>query len=158
MKTRLMAAILLAMCLVLPCASAQTLPDLTTFSPGLTRVSERLGRGERTEMTAQLSVRDMLYARDVSLLQAMLSGMQLTYSGSGMLCEGGDTLTLTRGGETLFSAGLVRSGQSAELTVNGRTLGLDLTDSGWAELAAAGDALTGTALLDRVPLLSLIHI
>ena len=154
MKTRLMAAILLAMCLVLPCASAQTLPDLTTFSPGLTRVSERLGRGERTEMTAQLSVRDMLYARDVSLLQAMLSGTQLTYSGSGMLCEGGDTLTLTRGGETLFSVGLVRSGQSAELTVNGRTLGLDLTDSGWAELAAAGDALTGTALLDRVPLLS----
>ena len=154
MKTRLMVAVLLAMCLMLTCASAQTLPDLTTFSPGLTRVSERLGRGERTEMTAQLSVRDMLYARDVSLLQAMLSGTRLAYSGGGTLCEGGDTLTLTRGGETVFSAGLVRSGQSAELTVNGRTFGLDLVDSEWAELAAAGDALTGMALLNRVPLLS----
>ena len=154
MKTRLMVAVLLAMCLMLTCASAQTLPDLTTFSPGLTRVSERLGHGERTEMTAELSVRDMLYARDVSLLQAMLSGTQLAYSGGGTLCEGGDTLTLTRGGKTVFSAGLVRSGQSVELTVNGRTFGLDLVDGGWAELAAAGDALTGMALLSRVPLLS----
>lgn len=153
MKYRLMTALVLVLCLMFTCAAAQTLPDLTVFSPGLTRVSEKLGSGEAVEMTAELSVKDMLYARDVSLLQAMLDGVQLAYSGGGTLAQGGDALALTRGGETLFSAELIRSGENAELSVNGEPFGLRLPD-GWAGLAEAGDALSGTALVNRVPLLS----
>ena len=155
MKYRLMIAALLAMCLAFSCAAAQTLPDLTLFSPGLAQVSQRLGQGEQVEMTAELSVRDMLYVRDVSLLQAMLEGMQLTYTGGGTLTEGSDALTLTRGEETLLETGVVRSGEKAEITVNGAVFGLDLTDSRWREAAAVGDRLSGMALLDRVPLLSI---
>jgi len=154
MKYRLMIALLLVMCLAFSCASAQTLPDLTVFSPGLTRMSEKLGQGEKVEMTAELGVKDMLYARDVSLLQAMLSGTQLAYTGSGTLEAGGDALTLSRGEETLFSAELIRDGENAELSVNERVFGLDLSDDGWGELAAAGDALSEAALVNRVPLLS----
>ena len=155
MKYRLMIAALLAMCLAFSCAAAQTLPDLTTFSPGLAQVSQRLEQGEQVEMTAELSVRDMLYVRDVSLLQAMLEGMQLTYTGGGTLTEGSDALTLTRGEETLLETGVVRSGEKAEITVNGTVFGIDLTDSKWLEAAAVGDRFSGMALLDRVPLLSI---
>ena len=72
MKYRLMTVLLLMLCLLFSGAAAQTLPDLTVFSPGLTQMSEKLERGEQVEMTAELAVRDMLYARDLSLLQAML--------------------------------------------------------------------------------------
>ena len=154
MKYRLMTALLLVMCLAFSCAAAQTLPDLTTFSPGLTRASDKLGGGERVEMTAELGVKDMLYVRDVSLLQAMLDGMQLTYAGSGTLKEGSDALTLTRGGETIFTAGMARRDAQAEIAVNGKPYGISLEGETWAEMADAGDALAGMAVLDRVPLVS----
>ena len=155
MKYRLMIALLLAMCLAFSCAAAQMLPDLTTFSPGLTRASEKLGQGAQVEMTAELDVKDMLYARDLSLLQAMLSGMQLAYTGGGTLEAGSDVVTLTREGETLFSAGMVRSGQQAEVSVNDRVFGAELPGENWKAFASAGDALSGMAIVNRVPLLSI---
>ena len=153
MKYRLMTALLLMLCLLLSGAAAQTLPDLTVFSPGLTQMSEKLERGEQVEMTAELTVRDMLYARDLSLLQAMLDGMQLVYSGGGTLREGCDALKLIRSGETLFAADLVRNGLNAELSVNDRTFGLCLPE-GFSGIAAAGDWISGAAILNRVPLIS----
>ena len=153
MKYRLMTVLLLMLCLLFSGAAAQTLPDLTVFSPGLTQMSEKLERGEQVEMTAELAVRDMLYARDLSLLQAMLDGMQLVYSGGGTLREGCDALKLIRSGETLFAADLVRNGLNAELSVNDRTFGLCLPE-GFSEIAAAGDWISGEAILNRVPLIS----
>lgn len=153
MKYRLMTVLLLMLCLLFSGAAAQTLPDLTVFSPGLTQMSEKLERGEQVEMTAELAVRDMLYARDLSLLQAMLDGMQLVYSGGGTLREGCDALTLIRSGETLFAADLVRNGLNAELSVNDRTFGLCLPE-GFSGIAAAGDWISGEAILNRVPLIS----
>ena len=153
MKYRLMTVLLLMLCLLFSGAAAQTLPDLTVFSPGLTQMSEKLERGEQVEMTAELAVRDMLYARDLSLLQAMLDGMQLVYSGGGTLREGCDALKLIRSGETLFAADLVRNGLNAELSVNDRTFGLCLPE-GFSGIAAAGDWISGAAILNRVPLIS----
>lgn len=153
MKYRLMTVLLLMLCLLFSGAAAQTLPDLTVFSPGLTQMSEKLERGEQVEMTAELAVRDMLYARDLSLLQAMLDGMQLVYSGGGTLREGCDALTLIRSGETLFAADLVRNRLNAELSVNDRTFGLCLPE-GFSGIAAAGDWISGEAILNRVPLIS----
>lgn len=153
MKYRLMTVLLLMLCLLFSGAAAQTLPDLTVFSPGLTQMSEKLERGEQVEMTAELTVRDMLYARDLSLLQAMLDGMQLVYSGGGTLREGCDALKLIRSGETLFAADLVRNGLNAELSVNDRTFGLCLPE-GFSGIAAAGDWISGEAILNRVPLIS----
>ena len=153
MKYRLMTVLLLMLCLLFSGAAAQTLPDLTVFSPGLTQMSEKLERGEQVEMTAELAVRDMLYARDLSLLQAMLDGMQLVYSGGGTLREGCDALKLIRSGETLFAADLVRNGLNAELSVNDRTFGLCLPE-GFSGIAAAGDWISGEAILNRVPLIS----
>ena len=153
MKYRLMTVLLLMLCLLFSGAAAQTLPDLTVFSPGLTQMSEKLERGEQVEMTAELAVRDMLYARDLSLLQAMLDGMQLVYSGGGTLREGCDALKLIRSGETLFAADLVRNGLNAELSVNDRTFGLCLPE-GFSGISAAGDWISGEAILNRVPLIS----
>lgn len=153
MKYRLMTVLLLMLCLLFSGAAAQTLPDLTVFSPGLTQMSEKLERGEQVEMTAELAVRDMLYARDLSLLQAMLDGMQIVYSGGGTLREGCDALKLIRSGETLFAADLVRNGLNAELSVNDRTFGLCLPE-GFSGIAAAGDWISGEAILNRVPLIS----
>ena len=153
MKYRLMTVLLLMLCLLFSGAAAQTLPDLNVFSPGLTQMSEKLERGEQVEMTAELAVRDMLYARDLSLLQAMLDGMQLVYSGGGTLREGCDALKLIRSGETLFAADLVRNGLNAELSVNDRTFGLCLPE-GFSGIAAAGDWISGEAILNRVPLIS----
>lgn len=153
MKYRLMTVLLLMLCLLFSGAAAQTLPDLTVFSPGLTQMSEKLERGEQVEMTAELAVRDMLYARDLSLLQAMLDGMQIVYSGGGTLREGCDALKLIRSGETLFAADLVRNRLNAELSVNDRTFGLCLPE-GFSGIAAAGDWISGEAILNRVPLIS----
>ena len=152
MKIRLTAALVLALCLVCACAAAQTLPGVEVFSPGLVRVSEKLGRGERVTADAELSVTDMLYVRDVSVLQSMLSGAAFAYEGGGTLTDGMDALRITRGEETLFETAVLRNAQGAELSLNGEHYGLDL--SGFTGLLTGGDALLGTAILERVPLTS----
>ena len=104
MKKRLMMAVVFLLCMGFACAAGQTLPGVEVFSPGLIRLSDMLGRGERVEMTAQLSANNVAYARDVSVLQAMLSGAELAYAGDGTLENGGDYLSIAREGETLFAA------------------------------------------------------
>lgn len=150
MKYRVMMAVMLALCLACACAAAQTLPGVEVFSPGLLRVSEMLGRGEQVRTAAQLSVNDLLYVRDVSLLQKMLDGTEFVYTGGGTLEAGEDTLTIERDGQELFTAGVVRNAQGAELTLNGQTFGLE-TD-GLGAVFAGGDALAGLAILERAPL------
>ena len=149
MKKRLMMAVLL-LCMAFSCAAAQTLPSVEVFSPGLIRLSEMLGRGERVQMTAQLSADEMAYARDLSVLQAMLSGTEFAYEGGGTLSRGGDSLRILRDGEELFSFSMARSGQEAELSIGEKTFGLDL--SGYEALMAGGDWLAGVPILERVPL------
>ena len=121
MKLRWIVALLLAMAFA-STASAQTLPGVEVFSPGLVRVSEKLGCGERVEMTAELRAEDMFYARDLSVLGAMLDGTTLAYEGVGTSAAGSDQMTLSRGGETLLSLGCVRTGQGAQAQVNGQAL------------------------------------
>ena len=150
MKKRLMMAVVFLLCMGFACATGQTLPGVEVFSPGLIRLSDMLGRGERVEMTAQLSANDVAYARDVSVLQAMLSGAELAYEGGGTLESGADRLSIAREGETLFSAGMTRQAQGAEITIGDQAFGVDLSAFGGA--LAAGDRLAGTPILERVPL------
>lgn len=146
MKRKWIAALLVILALASP-ASAQTLPGVEVFSPGLVRVSEKLGRGERVEMTAALAAEDMFYARDLSLLGAMLEGTTLTYEGVGGAQNGGDRMALARGGETLLTLASVRTAQGAQAQVNGETFALETFDG-----AQALDWLSGVPLLERVPL------
>ena len=129
MKKRLMAALGLAMCLLASWASAQTLPSVEVFSPGLVRLSEKLGEGEPVQMRATMTATDMLYARDLSVLSSMLSGTQFVYDGWGSAAQGSDRFAIERDGETLLS--LSAYGKQTQLL----------------------DALAGTAMLERVPLL-----
>lgn len=149
MKKRLAAALVM-LTMLFSSASAQTLPGVEVFSPGLVRVGELLARGETVRMDAQIGVTDMRYARDLSVLSAMLSGTTFAYEGVGGVARGADTLRIAREGEELFSASLVRDGQRGQLTVNDRAFALDLS----ANQAAAGalDSMAGAAILERVPL------
>ena len=152
MKLRWIVALLLAMAFA-STASAQTLPGVEVFSPGLIRVSEKLGRGERLEMTAELDAEDMFYARDLSVLGAMLDGTTLAYEGVGTIAAGSDQMTLSRGGETLLSLGCVRTGQGAQAQVNGKAYTLD---PAMLDGMQALSALESTALLERIPLTSVL--
>ena len=155
MKLRWIVALLLAMAFA-STASAQTLPGVEVFSPGLVRVSEKLGRGERVEMTAELRAEDMFYARDLSVLGAMLEGTTLAYEGVGTIAAGSDQMTLSRGGETLLSLGCVRTGQGAQAQVNGQAYTLDPAMLGGMQALDALDAMESTALLERIPLTSVL--
>ena len=149
MKQKLMTA-LLFVCMLFSCAAAQTLPGVEVFSPGLLRVNEKLAGGEGVAMEAALSVTDMLYARDLSVLQAMLEGTTFSYTGTGSAKEGGDRLAISRGGETLLDVSMAREEGSAQLAINGRAYGVDL--SGFENALSGADALNAAAILERVPL------
>ena len=151
MKKRLMAALGLAMCLLASWASAQTLPSVEVFSPGLVRLSEKLGEGEPVQMRATMTATDMLYARDLSVLRSMLSGTQFVYDGWGSAAQGSDRFAIERDGETLLSLGMDRDGEAGQITVNGEVFGVDLPAYG--KQIQLLDALAGTAMLERVPLL-----
>lgn len=153
MKLRLFMALLLALMLSACAAAAQTLPGVDVFSPGLVRVSEKLAAGESVQMQAQLSVENMAYARDLSLLKAMLSGATFRYAGEGGAVSGSDSLTVERGGETVLSLGMARGDGQAQILVNGEAFALDLT--GGAQALQAIDWADGAALLERQPLLAL---
>lgn len=125
------AAVLLAAWLaLLPCgATAQTLPGIDCFSPGLARVAALEGEGAPVSAQAQLAVDKAMYARDLSVLADMLSGMTFEYAAAG----GGERLSLVRGGETLA-----------------------VYEPGYGEAEPLMDALfarlAGTAILERAPL------
>lgn len=150
MKKWLVTAAALLLCLAASVAHAQTLPGIGVFSPGLMRVGEKLAAGERVEATAQMDAQDFFYARNLTLLSAMLEGTTFTYAGEGTAQTGSDSLLIERGGETLMEFGLARAQGGAEFRVNEQAFGVNL--SGAQQAFLAHDWLNGKAVFNRVPL------
>lgn len=132
-------------------ASAQELPGVERFSPGLARLSALLADGGELGVTATLSVDDAFYARDLSALSELLSSAILRYDGG----AGADRLRIIRGGEALLDATLWPSGA---LALNGRAYALPegtqnplnaaLPDGGALDLGA----LLSAPVFERAPL------
>ena len=107
-------------------AAAQTLPSNEVFSPGLVRLAELEKTQPSVQAEASVQLDKAMYARDLSVLSAMLRGTTLAYQGD----EAGETLSIARNGELL---GVYAVPQSAALN-------------------ALESRLLGTAVLERVPL------
>ena len=152
MKKRLMLALMLALCCLVSGALGQTLPGIEVFSPGLVRLCQKAGDGERVEMRATMTAANIAYARDLSVLGSMLSGTTFAYDGWGGFAQGSDRLSIVKNEETLLSLGLDRSGDGAALTLNGQAFAVDVSQASGA--MAAADALSGVSILERVPLAS----
>ena len=122
--------LLLLLCL-LGCgaAGAQTLPSNEVFSPGLVKLAELERTRPSVRAEASVTIDKAMYARDLSVLSAMLKGTTLTYQGGAE----GETLSISKGGETLGVYALPQSEAVDALT----------------------DRLLGTAVLERVPLASI---
>ena len=122
--------LLLLLCL-LGCgaAGAQTLPSNEVFSPGLVKLAELERTRPPVWAEASVAIDKAMYARDLSVLSAMLKGTTLTYQGGAE----GETLSISKGGETLGVYALPQS----------------------EVLDALTDRLLGTAVLERVPLASI---
>lgn len=120
-------ALLLLLCL-LGCgaASAQTLPSNAVFSPGLVKLAQMETAQPAVQAEASVTLDKAMYARDLSVLSAMLSGTTLTYQRD----AAGETISIARGGETLGVYALPQS----------------------EALDALTQRLLGTAVLERVPL------
>ena len=126
-----MCALALCTMLLIGCAAAQTLPDNAVFSPGLKRLSQAMAGDPVVTAQAQVSVDDAFYARDLSVLSAMLEGTTLRYQGGGGAAE---RLFIERGGEMIAQ------------------YALDNVQIQHAGAAKALERLQGTAILERVPL------
>ncbi len=133
----------------------QSLPGIALFSPGLARLSERMEQHPAVMAEATFTVEDAYYARDLSVLSAMLEGTTFRYDG----VDGSESLTIARGDQTLGRYALAGD----TLSVNGETAALEqgmgvlsqMTGSeipGEARLEQAVDALKATPILERVPL------
>ena len=136
-------ALLLLLCL-LGCgaAGAQTLPSNEVFSPGLLKLAELETTQPAVQAQAQVTIDKAMYARDLSVLSAMLKGTTLTYWGSAE----GEALGIDRDGETLGVYALPQSGALDAL--EGRLLGTAVLErvplasiADWLEGLEAGDAL-----------------
>lgn len=154
---------LLAALLVLlaACACAQTLPSVECFSPGLLAMSEAVASGVPMQLDASLEVGSALYARDLSVLSAMLDGTTISFVST----ADSDSLRILRQGETLFSGAVTRGeddvavaiGEDVFRVADEQTLLAELLgDEAGAEGASAAisalSPLTGAAILERVPL------
>ena len=126
-----MCALALCTMLLIGCAAAQTLPDNAVFSPGLKRLSQAMAGDPVVTAQAQVSVDDAFYARDLSVLSAMLEGTTLRYQGGGGAAE---RLFIERGGEMIAQ------------------YALDNVQIQHAGAERALERLQGTAILERVPL------
>ena len=126
-----MCALALCTMLLIGCAAAQTLPDNAVFSTGLKRLSQAMAGDPVVTAQAQVSVDDAFYARDLSVLSAMLEGTTLRYQGGGGAAE---RLFIERGGEMIAQ------------------YALDNVQIQHAGAAKALERLQGTAILERVPL------
>jgi len=128
-KWKAAAAAVWVLVLLMSGAAAQTLPGIDCFSPGLARLSRLEAQGAPVTAQASVTIDKAMYARDLSVLADMLSGMTFAYAGAG----DEERLTLLRGGETLA-----------------------VYDPAYGALDAAADGLTkalsGKAILERVPL------
>lgn len=129
MICRAAAAAACMLMLMIGAAAAQTLPGIDCFSPGLVRVSRLEAQGAPVMAEASVTLDKAMYARDLSVLGEMLSGMTFAYAGAG----DEERLTLSRAGKTLA-----------------------VYDPAYGALDAAADQLTqalcGRAILERAPL------
>lgn len=157
MKKRVFWLLTAMLLLAASCAGAQTLPGIDCFSPGLVRLNGTMKENPPVSVQAAVSVDNAAYARDLSVLRAMLSGTTLCYESE----TGAESLSIVRDGQTLFSAALAEDEAGAALAVNDRTFrfasaqeALRALPAGAALTAidAAGDPLGGLPLLERVPL------
>lgn len=164
MKKRWLAPLLVVlMCMRLATAGAQTLPSVECFSPGLVRLAQALGGEAAVSVTAEASVEDAFYARDLSVLARMLEGMTFSYEGAGGETDGYDRLSLVRGGKTLLCGGLQSFPNGTELTIEDETFFVPDASFALAALTGCGSLaqgapessgpdLTGLSLAERVPL------
>lgn len=156
---------LLAALLVLLAAGAlaQTLPSVECFSPGLLAMSGAVASGAPVHLEASLDVGSALYARDLSVLSAMLDGTTIACDSS----AGSDSLRILRQGETLLSLAVTRGEDAAAVAIGEDVFRVAdeqallcalLGDEAGAEGASAAisalSPLTGAAILERVPLSS----
>ena len=161
MKKGVFAAALLCLTLLAAPAPAQTLPGVDCFSPGLVRASEALRAGAAVNVEAGFDVENAFFARDVSVLNDMLSVVRLVYDGAGEGDAAVDRLRILADGETLVDALLTRGADGGRLTVNGAPYavadGLIPTQEAFAEGAGALplEAMLGYPLFERVPLASI---
>ncbi|MBQ7784800.1 MAG: hypothetical protein IJ381_01440 [Clostridia bacterium] len=136
-------------------ASAQTLPSNEVFSPGLVRLSSRMGENPPVRAQAQITIDDAFYARDLSLLSAMLEGTTFEYEGGSR----GDRMSIVRGNQVLGEYAV--SGE--QLTLGGQTYALEKEKSmleqltgeeipGYAAVQEMLVHLQDDAILERVPL------
>lgn len=156
---RLFAWLLTAFTLLPVLALAQPLPDTECFSPGFSRVREALNGASALSVSASLSAQDAFYARDLSVLNDMLSGATLRYDGA----QGVDRLRILKGTQTLLDVSRFDGEDGSLLCMDGRTYALPserelLTVAlGFAPeeggvLAALLDALGGALPLGRLRL------
>ena len=129
-KIGILMMLLLCM-LTAACASAQELPGVECFSPGFLKLNARMEQSPAVSAEATLTVENAFYARNLSVLRALLDGMTLNYRG------GGDTdeLTLSRGGETLMNVALTADDTQALLRLDGQAMDI----SGLLGLTATPD-------------------
>lgn len=156
MKRRCMALLFAAMMLG-ACAQAETtLPSNACFSPGMIAVTKATADAPAITMEAEFTVEDALYARDLSVLNQMLSGTTIRYDGGSEAGKAVDMLTILRDEQTLLSAQAVQDGDGVLMTLNnGRTYAMPQGEAmqddvlpGWiSEIMLAGGSI-----LERVPL------
>lgn len=81
MKHKTLVCLALAMMLIAACASAQQLPSVNCFSPGLLKVNGL--ENSAVSIDAALTVENAMYARNLSVLQAMLDGTNFRVQADG---------------------------------------------------------------------------
>ena len=144
MKKLLHGAALMLLMLVQGCALALEVPSNAVFSPGLVQLAELEAAGAAFHAEAEISVDKAMYARDLSVLGEMLSGMVFSYDSA----QGSEALSIARNGELLGAYSLPESTMADALTEHlaGKALleRVPLASiAAWLESLAAGDALLG---------------
>ena len=124
MKHKILACLALVMTLIAACAGAQQLPSVSCFSPGLLRVSGL--ENPAVSIDAALTVENAMYARNLSVLQAMLDGTSFRVQAD----DKTGTLSIVRGGETLMQAAVTTDEQGARVSLDGTVYGTDTQTAG----------------------------
>lgn len=161
MKKRVCMLLLAALLLLCFPAAALELPSIECFSPGLIRLSEAMRSQEAVSAEAELTVENAFYARDLSLLNTLLSGTTFHYDAA----EDTDRLTIVRDGEALSSFALTEAEDGVLVELEGKTYpvesaqalismltGDDVSQEEIDRAQAAEAFLNGTPILERAPL------
>ena len=128
-KKTVLAALMLALVCVCSAAQALELPGIAVFSPGLKKLAAMETQNPPVQAQARITIDKAMYARDLSLLGALLSDATIGYLSDG-------------------------SREAVTITKDGQLLGVyDVADTAAMQaMDALEDKLTGAAILERVPL------